>query len=268
MRGSLLFLFIIVCSIVAQASSATEKDSLSIATAAVWGSSLKPHVDNDYKGDTVAINKYMRGLHEAFSLSSSDEAYYTGIMQGMVLAQRIKQMQDMGFSIDVEVFCRSLSDILSGKQVEFTTESANEYINSYISRNTPVDTVSVVSQQAFLQNQLKRDAVIKTASGLLFETIIPGIGEHPQTTDKVKVLYTGRLSDGTVFDKTEEPIVFDVMKLVKGFSEGLLLMRQGGTYRLFIPAHLGYGEKGIEGVIPGNSVLDFDVKLIEILKTN
>lgn len=268
MRNSLLFLFIIVFSLVTYASSATEKDSLSIATATVWGNSLKPQVDNEYKGDSVAMKKFMRGLYESFSLSAGDKAYYTGIIQGLALAQRIKQMQDMGFPIDEKTLCGSLSEILLGKQVGFTTESANEYINSYISRNTPVDTVSVASQQEFLNNQLTRKTVVKTASGLLFETIMEGIGEHPKTTDKVKVLYTGRLSDGTVFDKTEEPVEFDVMRLVKGFSEGLLLMRQGGTYRLFIPARLGYGDKGIEGVIPGNSALDFEVKLIEIVKTN
>ena len=107
--------------------------------------------------------------------------------------------------------------------------------------------------------------MVKTASGLVFETLVEGVGEHPVLNGKVKLLYTGRLSDGTVFDSTEEPVIFDVARLVKGFTEGLLLMRPGGIYRLFIPAELGYGARGIEGAIPGNAALDFEVKLLEVI---
>lgn len=264
MRLLLISVFVSLCAIQTWAQS--DSDSVSVATATAWGHTLKPQVDRNYQGDSVAVAKYMAGLKQAFATPLSEEPYYTGIMQGLILADRIKQMQSMGFPIDVEVMCRALSDFIEGKPTGFTNESANNYLNDYLSRNTPVDTVDVASQQAFIDKQLERDNVVKTASGLVFETIIDGVGEHPSTTDKVKLLYTGRLADGTVFDSTDEPVIFEVNRLVKGFTEGLLLMKAEGTYRLFIPAELGYGERGIEGVIPGNAALDFEVKLLEIIK--
>ncbi|MDE5647858.1 MAG: FKBP-type peptidyl-prolyl cis-trans isomerase [Muribaculaceae bacterium] len=75
------------------------------------------------------------------------------------------------------------------------------------------------------------------------------------------VSYEGRLSDGTVFDTTETPIAMTVGTLVPGFNQGLMKMRPGGTYRLVIPAEMGYGREGIPGVIPGNAALDFTVTL-------
>ncbi|MDE6629141.1 MAG: FKBP-type peptidyl-prolyl cis-trans isomerase, partial [Muribaculaceae bacterium] len=81
----------------------------------------------------------------------------------------------------------------------------------------------------------------------------------------VKVTYTGKLSDGTVFDQPERPVQFPVSNLVPGFTEGLKLMKPGGTYRLFIPATLGYGDLGAGGVIPPGAALDFTVTLLEIV---
>lgn len=102
-------------------------------------------------------------------------------------------------------------------------------------------------------------------SGLLFEIITEGEGPHPADTDIVKVTYTGRLSDGTVFDSSDRPVQFPVNRLVPGFTEGLKLMKPGGEYRIFIQPALGYGDKGASGIIPPGAVLDFTVKLLEIL---
>lgn len=141
-------------------------------------------------------------------------------------------------------------------------------MNEYIRRRQAPDTVSVESQEQFLAARGARKGAVTTPSGLVFETVTEGNGTQPTMSDRVKVLYTGRLSDGTVFDSTEEPIEFGVSKLVPGFTEALTMMKPGGTYRICIPARIGYGSRGISGVIPGNSVLDFEVKLLEILPGN
>lgn len=262
------FPILVSLALIAGAANAAEQqpaDSVSAATATVWGEYIRPQLERSYPGDSIARSEYMRGIREAFSTPAKDEPYLRGKLEGMMLSQRIRQMQAMGLPVDVDNFCNTLSDALAGKPTGFDRTSADRYLNSYIERNTAPDTVSTASQQEFLDRQLTRKSVVKTQSGLLFETIADGVGQHPALTDKVKVTYTGRLSDGTVFDSTDEPVTFDVNRLVTGFTEGLLMMKPGGTYRLFIPASLGYGSKGIDGVIPGNSVLDFDVKLIEIL---
>jgi hypothetical protein len=107
-----------------------------------------------------------------------------------------------------------------------------------------------------------------TPSGLQIRTIKEGEGAHPTEADIAFVTYTGRLENGTVFDsnKGQQPVPFPVAEgaTIKGFSEGLKLMKKGGSYRLKIPPALGYGDKDM-GQIPPNSTLDFDVEILEVM---
>ncbi len=95
-------------------------------------------------------------------------------------------------------------------------------------------------------------------------TLTPGAGPHPTNADVVLVSYEGRLADGTVFDKSQQPTPFPVASVVPGFSQGLKLMAKGGRYRLTIPPELGYGAKA-SGPIPANATLVFDVELVDFL---
>jgi hypothetical protein len=108
---------------------------------------------------------------------------------------------------------------------------------------------------------------VTTESGLQFRVIEEGEGPHPTPTDIVLIDYTGTLEDGTVFDSSEgkQPVPLPVMGSIPGFAEGLQLMRKGGTYRLHIPAELGYGAEGAGGVIPPNADLKFEVTLIDFV---
>ena len=108
--------------------------------------------------------------------------------------------------------------------------------------------------------------VTRTASGLELKVIEEGTGAQPTTTDIVLVHYTGRLEDGTVFDTSEgkQPVPFPVTGVIPGFTEGLQMMKKGGTYRLRIPPELAYGPQGAGGVIPPNATLEFDIQLLDI----
>ena len=88
----------------------------------------------------------------------------------------------------------------------------------------------------------------------------------PRRDDSVSVFYVGRLSDGTVFDATDDPVVFPLPDLTPGLAEGITMMRPGGKYRVTIPASQAYGEEGIPGIIPGRAALQFIVELIEVVK--
>ena len=106
-----------------------------------------------------------------------------------------------------------------------------------------------------------------TASGLRYQIITEGSGEHPTVADTVAVHYVGRLPDGKVFDSsytTGQPAQFPLAGVIPGWTEGVQLMRPGGKARFVIPARLAYGEKGAGGVIPPNTDLTFDIELLAI----
>lgn len=110
---------------------------------------------------------------------------------------------------------------------------------------------------------------VTTPTGLRFETLVAGQGPRPQLGDIVRVTYEGRLTNGTMFDSSAEPVPMTVGELIPGFNEGLLRMSKGGRYRLHIPAALGYGAEGAGGgVIPPNADLVFDVALIDIARAS
>jgi FKBP-type peptidyl-prolyl cis-trans isomerase len=111
--------------------------------------------------------------------------------------------------------------------------------------------------------------VVMTESGLEYEVLTEGEGAHPGPTSRVKVHYTGTLADGTVFDSSRDrgqPAVFGLNQVIKGWTEGLQLMKPGAVYRFVIPPDLAYGESGAGKSIPGGSTLTFEVELISIEK--
>jgi FKBP-type peptidyl-prolyl cis-trans isomerase FkpA len=108
----------------------------------------------------------------------------------------------------------------------------------------------------------------RTASGLQYRVVEAGEGPSPSATDVAFITYTGRLADGTVFDTNEggQPLPMPVAEgaAIKGFTEGLRMMRKGAKYKLRIPPAIGYGAED-KGAIPPNSTLDFDVTLVDFM---
>jgi FKBP-type peptidyl-prolyl cis-trans isomerase FkpA len=122
---------------------------------------------------------------------------------------------------------------------------------------------------AFLATNKKKEGVTVTESGLQYEIVTAGTGNSPQATDTVTVHYKGTTIDGTVFDDSSqrgEPAVFGVNQVIPGWTEVLLLMKEGAKYKVVIPPALAYGERGVPPMIEPNSVLVFDVELISIAK--
>jgi peptidyl-prolyl cis-trans isomerase A (cyclophilin A) len=110
---------------------------------------------------------------------------------------------------------------------------------------------------------------MKTDSGLEYIEVEAGTGTQAQAGKMVSVHYTGKFQNGNVFDSSiprGEPIVFElgIGRVIKGWDEGIALMKVGGKAQLIIPPHLGYGERGAGGVIPPNTTLVFDVELVDV----
>lgn len=120
----------------------------------------------------------------------------------------------------------------------------------------------------FDKNKSENSKIIETEEGIQYEILEEGTGEYPKIDETVKVNYIGRLQDGSEFDnsyKRGQPLELALNNVIKGWQIGLPLMREGSKYRLFIPPSLGYGTRN-NGTIPPNSILIFDIELMQIVK--
>lgn len=122
--------------------------------------------------------------------------------------------------------------------------------------------------QEFLEENKSKEGVLVTESGLQYKIIEEGTGASPTASDTVEVNYEGRLLDGTVFDSSferGESIEFPLNRVIRGWTEGVQLMKEGATYEFYIPSDLAYGPNGAgNGLIPPNATLIFKVELIEV----
>lgn len=121
----------------------------------------------------------------------------------------------------------------------------------------------------FLEENKAKEDVVTLKSGLQYQILKKGTGASPKATDTVKCHYKGTTIDGKEFDssyKRGEPATFALNRVIKGWTEGLQLMKEGGKWRFFIPSELAYGERGSGPNIGPNEVLIFEVELLGIEK--
>lgn len=121
--------------------------------------------------------------------------------------------------------------------------------------------------EKFLAENKTKEGVKTTATGLQYVVLKPGKGDAPKVSSRVKVHYHGTLTDGTVFDSSVdrgEPTEFGVGQVIKGWTEGLQLMKPGAKYKFFIPQDLAYGAQQRGEKIKPFSTLIFEVELLEV----
>lgn len=127
--------------------------------------------------------------------------------------------------------------------------------------------ISSATLHALAQNQAP--ASYKLPSGVKVQTMTEGMGARPKSTDSVTVHYEGTLPGGQVFDSSRQrgqPATFELTKVISCWTTGVTQIAVGGTTLLTCPAETAYGEEGIPGVIPPNTVLKFEVTLLSINK--
>ena len=194
---------------------------------------------------------------------------------GIILGERIQN--DFG-DLDPNFVLEGLKDSKDPNSWKLDRPAINQAVQEAQTRiraqqEQQVEAMSeanLKSGEAFLAENAKKDGVTVTASGLQYRVSTEGAGDAPKATDTVKVHYEGRLISGDVFDSSiarGEPVSFPLNGVIPGWSEGVQLMKVGSKFEFTIPSALAYGPSGT-GPIPPNSVLVFDVELLEINPAN
>lgn len=170
--------------------------------------------------------------------------------------------------IDRISFFTAMQRVFDGKESEISDEFASDYMNTYFTELKKEQSAVIRKEgEEFLAVNMTKEGVQVTESGLQYKIITEGTGAKPSESDKVKVHYTGKLIDGTVFDSSIDrgtPTEFATNQVIKGWTEALMMMSVGSKWELAIPADLAYGDRGT-GPIPAGSTLLFEVELLDII---
>lgn len=193
---------------------------------------------------------------------------------GMSLGQSLvgSGVKDLNF----EEFTKGVEVIFKGETPKISADEGNEILEKFFTkvkeekdRQDKKEREDNLRKAVVYLKENKNNGVIETKSGLQYKNIelAEGDKKRPGPHSRVKCHYEGRLTDGTIFDssyKRGEPATFSLDQVIPGWTEGLQLMSVGEKYEFTIPPQLGYGERGIPGHIPGNTVLIFTVELLSI----
>lgn len=188
------------------------------------------------------------------------------------IGQRIGgDLKSRSLDVDTDVLAASIREAVEGKKERMTEKEMRDVFFSMQKKMAEDEKKeaeeNVKKGDEFLASNAKKDGIKVLESGLQYKVVSEGKGSQPKAEDRVKVHYKGTLIDGTEFDsshKRGEPAEFPLNAVIPGWTEGLQLMKEGAKYMFYIPSKLAYGPRAT-GTIPANSVLVFEVELLEIL---
>ncbi len=177
--------------------------------------------------------------------------------------------------VDIKLVKQGRDDFLSGKELAIPPKEAAKHMAAFQSKAKEKQMAAMKAAagdnlkkgEEYLAGNKKKEGVKVTDSGLQYKVIKEGDGATPKANDMVKVHYKGTLVDGTEFDnsyKRNAPATFNASQVIKGWTEGLQLMKVGAKYEFSIPAELAYGNNAPPTIGPGQTLL-FEVELLGIL---
>ena len=188
---------------------------------------------------------------------------------GTQMAGSLKKAE---IDVNLELLVQGMKDTLADTKLALSqdemTKTYSAWQQKMRAKQAAKQAMEAAKNLAFLEANKAKEGVKVLPSGLQYKVIKEGTGNTPTADDKVKTHYRGTLIDGTEFDssyKGNKPAEFPVKGVIKGWTEALQLMKEGGKWELYIPANLAYGQRGRPG-IPPNSTLIFEIELLEVTK--
>lgn len=219
---------------------------------------------------TLVIAALLMGVNAQAQLTKLDSvSYLVGMNIGASISKDFSE-------VNINMMIKGLQDALA-KATPMCADPGNAILSGYFQQKQQVaQAAEEANNQAykkigeeFMAKNATKKGVKVTASGLQYEVLTEGKGEHPTATSKVKVHYHGTTPEGVVFDSSVdrgEPITFGLDQVIKGWTEGVQLMKVGSKYRFYIPQELAYGPSSPSPTIKAYMPLIFEVELIAIEK--
>ena len=181
-----------------------------------------------------------------------------------------------GIYVELKQFFEGIEDGLNNKELPFSNEEAAKIMQEF---EREMQEKLQVEKKAFAEKNLQEglefldknknaEGIQVTESGIQYKVIEEGSGASPESSATVETHYEGKLLNGEIFDSSlqrGESISFPVGGVIKGWQEVLQMMKVGAKWQVFIPAHLAYGENGSPPKIGPNSVLEFEIHLLNIM---
>lgn len=186
------------------------------------------------------------------------------------------QLSEMGAKeLNINDFAQAIKDILSGTSLKMEQGEAQQLLQKFFQEKESRQAAAMAEAgkafkeegEKFLAENAKKEGVKVLPSGLQYEVLREGTGKQPSATSTVECHYEGTLIDGTKFDSSynrNQTATFGLNQVIKGWTEGVQLMKEGAKYRFFIPYTLAYGERGAGGSIPPCAALIFIVELVAV----
>jgi len=201
---------------------------------------------------------------ESFSLKTKEDSINYSL--GVNIASKIKK--EGATSINAEIIKMAINQVYENEDsLLIEEEQATEILQSYFGKlHKKKSKQNSIDGKTFLEENGKKKGVITTESGLQYKIIKQGNGTIPSANDMVTAHFKGKFTDQTVFDNTFEgnPVTFPINKSIKAWQEALVMMPIGSKWELYVAPELAYGSKGSGEVIRPNTVLIYELELLEI----
>ncbi len=181
-------------------------------------------------------------------------------------------LADLGFTpAQIEIIMHGIRLAANGADAPSDPKAISPALGQYMQQKQQVyveklKEANAAETAAFFAKLKDNKDVVVLPDGLCYQIIRPGTGDYPKPTQIVKVKYTGRFLNGTVFDSTAQhsppdPIEIGLDQVIPGWTEGIQKINEGGQIRLYIPGNLAYGDQPPPGMAP-DATLIFDVELL------
>ena len=216
----------------------------------------------------VAVDVELPSASEVDSVSYLIGVNFGSFLKGNNFATDLKELNMAEVKKGMQDFLKAEGNPYEpdfGTQFKVDPNQMGQILNAFLSKKQAYTAaVNLAEGKAFLAKNAKREDVDTTASGLQYTIIAAGADEKVAPQDTVWVNYKGTLLDGTVFDENDST-KFVANRVIRGWTEGLGLLGEGGKATLYIPSELAYGERGNRSIAP-NSTLIFDVEVLKVGK--